>query len=94
MSGKHWKMPDLSVDNVDVVPLNPSSTEDKTDTDDVMMTSDGDFERIPPVVVEETPSASNTPERESPSSLPREESPVVFDDDPEFFNSNDNNNVK
>lgn len=92
LSGKHWKMPDLSVDNVAVVPLNPnSSTEDKTDTDDVMMTSDGDFERIPPVVVNPV---ENSPEREREenSSSSREESPVVFDDDPEFFSANNNVN--
>ena len=99
LSGKHWKMPDLSVDNVAVVPLTPpgttSSTEDKTDTDDVMMTSDGDFERIPPV---ESSSDSfgereqESPDASSPSpSESREENAVVFDDDPEFFNTNNNN---
>ena len=106
LTGKHWKMPDLTVENVDVVPLDNSHTPDDSDErnsgigkkrvnnnsnndnqPDIMMTSDGEYERVVPV-------ATEIPEREreeKDESL--RESGVVFDDDPEFVNNNNRHNA-
>jgi len=97
LNGKHWQMQDISVDNVAVVPLEDKTEERRKDTSppppidtDVMMTSDGDYERIEPVIVDRereddnlSPSSSSPPNNVEPA--------VFFDDDPEFLSSNSNN---
>lgn len=95
LTGKHWQMQDISVDNVAVVPLEDKTEDRRKDTSppppidtDVMMTSDGDYERIEPVIVDREREDDNL----SPSSPPNNVEPAVFfDDDPEFFSSNNNN---
>lgn len=92
LSAKHWKMPDLFVDNVSVVEMENSSSSaadgqrrknSASDPEkDIMMTSDGEYEKVVPVSV--------VPEGEREEK--DVEAGVVFDDDPEFLNANNNIN--
>lgn len=92
LNGKHWKMPDLFVDNVAVVEVDNSSSRNGSksrDSDmDTMMTSDGDYEKVVPVVSVPEGEREEKEEEDSPR-----ESGVVFDDDPEFLNANNNINL-
>lgn len=91
LNGKHWKMPDLFVDNVAVVEVDNSSRNGSRSKDsdvDTMMTSDGDYEKVVPVV-----SVPEGEREEKSEEDPPRESGVVFDDDPEFLNANNNINL-
>lgn len=97
LTGKHWQMQDISVDNVAVVPLEDKTEDRRKDTSppppidtDVMMTSDGDYERIEPVIVDREREDDNlSPSSSSPPNIV--EPAVFFDDDPEFLSSSSNN---
>ena len=93
LTGKHWKMPDLFVDNVAVVEMDNSTSESKNKESDAgkdtMMTSDGDYEKVVPVVSVPVPEG----EREEKEEDAPRESGVVFDDDPEFLSANNNINL-
>ena len=92
LSGKHWKLPELTVNGVDVVPLNASpdaslpplpgtssvASSSETTPKDLMMTSDGEYEKVEPSVVDST--SIETTEKESQPS-------VTFDDDSDFVNT-------
>lgn len=90
LTGKHWKMPDMFVDNVSVIEMDNSSAngnKSKEADPDIMMTSDGDYEKVVPVIV----SAPAEGEKEEEDA--GRESGVVFDDDHEFLNANNNINL-
>lgn len=76
LNGKHWKLPELTVNGVDVVPLNTPAAGEATP--DLMMTSDGEYEKVEPSVVDST-SLTETEKEAQPS--------VTFDDDSDFVNT-------
>lgn len=80
LNGKHWKLPELTVNGVDVVPLNNASGDaaSSSTTPDLMMTSDGEYEKVEPSVVDST-SLTETEKEAQPS--------VTFDDDSDFVNT-------